>query len=107
MPSDVDFWRDERLSQLSKPLIAQLITCVRINTTESKTALTDCLLGYFEAISDDTLLKSANIDVLMHTRSEDSRLRLFALTCSEALWRAHGGKLMGMSTFISYRIIDF
>jgi len=41
----------------------------------------------------------------MHTRSEDVRLRTFALTCSETLWRAHGGKLLGYvaetTTFIA------
>lgn len=38
-----------------------------------------------------------NVDLLMHTRSEDARLRLYALTCSEALWRAHSEKLIGSS----------
>jgi len=48
-----------------------------------------------DCVNDDALLKSINLDLLMHTRSEDPRLRLFALTCSEQLWRAHGRKLVG------------
>lgn len=48
-----------------------------------------------EAINDDALLKSTNLDLLMHTRSEDVRLRTFALNCAEVLWRSHGGKLLG------------
>lgn len=55
-----------------------------------------------EAVNDDALLKSINLDLLMHTRSEDVRLRTFALACSETLWRAHGGKLLGMSNNIIY-----
>lgn len=50
-----------------------------------------------ESVNDDGLLKSINLDLLMHTRSEDVRLRTFALTCSETLWRKHGGKLLGTS----------
>ena len=50
-----------------------------------------------EVISDDNLVKKLNLDLLMHTRAEDARLRLYALTCSEALWRAHGAKLIGKS----------
>jgi hypothetical protein len=50
--------------------------------------LTDC-------VTDDALLKSINLDLLMYSRSEDPRLRLFALTCAETLWVAHGGKLLG------------
>jgi hypothetical protein len=50
-----------------------------------------------EAVNDDALIKSINLDLLMHTRSEDVRLRVFALTCSESLWRAHGGKMLGTS----------
>lgn len=51
--------------------------------------MTDC-------VNDDALLKAINLNLLMHTRSEDSRLRFFALTCSETLWRAHGEKLIGI-----------
>jgi hypothetical protein len=48
-----------------------------------------------DSVTDDTLLKSINLNLLMHTRSDDARLRVLALTCSENLWRGHGGKLLG------------
>ena len=48
-----------------------------------------------ESATDDMILKAINLELLMHTRSEDVRLRLFALSCSEKLWRAHGNKLLG------------
>jgi len=34
---------------------------------------------------DDALLKSINFDLLMHTRAEDARERIFVLSCAEAL----------------------
>jgi hypothetical protein len=52
-----------------------------------------------DVVSDDNLLKKLNLDLLMHTRAEDTRLRLYTLTCSEALWRAHGSKLAGKSIY--------
>ena len=48
-----------------------------------------------DSATDDMILKAINLGLLMHTRSEDVRLRLFGLSCSEKLWRAHGNKLLG------------
>lgn len=92
---DSVFWRDDKLRQLLSPLVSQLAVSVRFNDADSKAAVSECLLGLAEVLSDDSLLKSLNLDILMNTRSEDSRLRLQALTCSEAIWRSHGGKLLG------------
>lgn len=92
--SRVVFWRDEKLQQLLAPLIAQVATAAQLSTPE-KTALSECLVATAEVIGDDTLLKTLNVNLLMHTRSEDIRVRIYALACSEALWRAHGDKLIG------------
>lgn len=89
------YWRNDKLRQLLAPLVGQLSVSVRFNDNKSKTAISDCLLGMAEVITDDNLLKTLNIDVLMNTRAEDSRLRCQALACSEAMWRSHGGKLLG------------
>lgn len=62
--------------------------------------MSECIVALGEAVNDDSLIKKINLDVLMHTRAEDARVRLYALTCSEALWRAHGGKLMGEFTLL-------
>lgn len=45
--------------------------------------------------TDDGLLKRLNLDVLMHTRSDDTLVRIFALQCAHALWTAHGRKFVG------------
>lgn len=89
----VVFWRDDKLASVAKPIIAQVSSCIRLNI--GKQALTNCLIAMTSVAVDDSLLKSINIDLLMHTRAEDARERIFALSCSEALWREHGGKLIG------------
>ena len=59
-------------------------------------ALSAALVALCDAATDDALLKRLNLDVLMHTRSDDARARIFALRCASALWQAHGSKLIGM-----------
>lgn len=86
---------------MATPLIAQVAVCPRLEASEARAALTDCLVALGEVVVDDNLMKKINLDLLMHTRSEDARVRLYALTCSDALWRTHGGKLMGTITLPS------
>lgn len=62
---------------------------------EQRDLLKECLVALVEVINDPSSLKTVNLELLMHTRSEDSRVRIWALTCSEALWKTHGGKLIG------------
>ncbi|KAJ4481176.1 hypothetical protein J3R30DRAFT_3464943 [Lentinula aciculospora] len=102
---DGSFWRDDKIKQLSSMLNVQIPTCVRLNISEAKTLLQDCLVASVETVTDDSVLKTINLDVLMHTRSEDAKTRLFALTCAETLWRVHGSKLLGFvaetATFVA------
>ncbi|KAH7920221.1 hypothetical protein BV22DRAFT_1199044 [Leucogyrophana mollusca] len=99
------FWRDDKLRSVATPLIAQVPNCVKLNIADAKKHLTRCLSAMTGAVNDDALLKTINLNILMHTRSEDARERIFALSCSEALWKEHGGKLIGFvaetATFIS------
>ncbi|KAG1761179.1 hypothetical protein EDD22DRAFT_897736 [Suillus occidentalis] len=99
------FWRDDKLASVAKPLIAQVSSCIKMNIPDGKQALTKCLIAMTSVAVDDSLLKSINLDLLMHSRAEDARERIFALSCSEALWREQGGKLIGFvaetATFIS------
>jgi U3 small nucleolar RNA-associated protein 10 len=89
------FWRDDKLASVAKPLIAHVSTCIKLNIADGKQALTNCLIAMTSVAMDDALLKSINLDLLMHTRAEDARVRIFALSCAEALWREQGGKLIG------------
>ncbi|KXN83997.1 U3 small nucleolar RNA-associated protein 10 [Leucoagaricus sp. SymC.cos] len=103
---DGGFWRDDKLREISVPLIQQIPFCSRFSTdSEPRLLLQPCLDALIEDVSDDALLKNINLDLLMHTRSESPKVRHFALVCSESLWRAHGGRLMGFvsetATFIA------
>jgi U3 small nucleolar RNA-associated protein 10 len=53
------------------------------------------LVALCDIATDDALLKRLNLDVLMHTRADEVRVRIFALRCALALWTAHGSKLIG------------
>ena len=57
------------------------------------------LVALVDTATDDGLLKRLNMDVLMHTRSDDARVRIFALRCARAMWLAHGSKLVGAFFF--------
>jgi U3 small nucleolar RNA-associated protein 10 len=95
------FWRDDKLRLAAPALVQQVAVCVRLGgSAEGKALVTECLVALTDSVADDVLLKSLNLDLLMHTRSDDARLRLFALTCATALWSAHGGKLLGSHPFI-------
>ncbi|KAF9268872.1 hypothetical protein L218DRAFT_536645 [Marasmius fiardii PR-910] len=102
---DGGFWRDEKTRQVTPSLISLIPICAQLNDEDAKTFLQDSLISTAEHVVDDTFLKTINLDILMHTRSEDVSTRLFALSCSEALWRVHGGKLSGFvaetATFIA------
>ncbi|KAK0237018.1 armadillo-type protein [Armillaria nabsnona] len=99
------FWRDDKIRHLSPHLISQVPVCLKLNLPEGKRLLQDALCALTDNATDDVLLKSINLDLLMHTRSEDVQVRLYALVCSKTLWQTHGGKLLGFvaetSTFIA------
>ena len=92
------FWREDKLQQIVPPLVAQVSRCVSAGGQGPKDVMSAGLVALGGAVNDDDLLKKINLDVLMHTRSEDARVRLFALQCACALWAAHGHKLMGAHT---------
>ncbi|KAK0447887.1 uncharacterized protein EV420DRAFT_1647628 [Desarmillaria tabescens] len=99
------FWRDNKIRHISPHLISQVPVCLKLNLPEGKQLLQDTLCALTDNATDDVLLKSINLDLLMHTRSEDVQVRLYALVCSKTLWQTHGGKLLGFvaetSTFIA------
>lgn len=76
-------------------VVEQVSACIKLNDAEGKSLVLDCLTSLTDCINDDTLLKSLNLAVLLHARSDDAQLRIFALACSESLWTVHGEKLLG------------
>ncbi|TFK95259.1 NUC211 domain-containing protein [Pterulicium gracile] len=93
------FWHEDKARQFSGPLIQQIPVCVRLFPTsaDARLLLEQCLVALAENTSDDIVLKTINLNVLLHTRSEETKVKLLALSCSEALWAAHAGKLLGFA----------
>ncbi|KAL6308934.1 hypothetical protein BKA93DRAFT_724934 [Sparassis latifolia] len=98
------FWRDRKLGELVSIMSKQVPVCVQLNA--GKIPFLSCLTATMGTLDDDTLLKSMNLDILMESRSEDPRIRQFSLSCSEALWRAHGSKLLGFAEETSTFLVE-
>jgi U3 small nucleolar RNA-associated protein 10 len=100
------FWRDDRLQQIMPVLVALVAPAGASQDAQlgGREIVPASLVALGDTVTDDGLLKRLNLDVLMHTRSDDSLVRIFALQCAHALWTAHGSKLVGFvsetATFI-------
>jgi len=114
------FWREDKLSALLPHVLSQVPIAVHlpspppVTTAPSETPpktprerVVSCLLSVAALLpnASSDLLKRLNLDLLMHTRSEDARVRLLALACATETWKAEGGKLVGFvgetATFIA------
>ncbi|KAF8654764.1 hypothetical protein AX16_003419 [Volvariella volvacea WC 439] len=96
---DTDFWKDNKLHELSVCLIQQLPLVANTNAlSPTKDYLQNAFVALVESCTDDALLKKINLDILLHSRAEKVQTRLYALKCSFALWQAHGRKLIGFAT---------
>lgn len=89
------YWRDEKLRIVSGPLIQQIPVCINFKLTAEKQTLVDCLNALVDCLEDDSSVRVVNTALLMHTRSEDARVRLLALVCTVSMWQTHGNKLRG------------
>lgn len=103
----IAYWIDDRLQIISAPLIQQLPVCISLKIDNGKSKLSDCLTVLVECTDDTSLLKSINLGTLLHTRSENVRLRLYALSCSVALWQSHSKKLSGKFYTVLYNFSIF
>ncbi|KIJ18297.1 hypothetical protein PAXINDRAFT_97717 [Paxillus involutus ATCC 200175] len=102
------FWREDKISTILPHLLAQVPTAIQLpppvanalpatQPPTPKQLLTSCLLSLISLLpsASSDLLKRLNLDLLMHTRSEDARVRILALECTCEMWKAEGGKLIG------------
>ncbi|KAL5520451.1 hypothetical protein ACEPAG_9675 [Sanghuangporus baumii] len=100
------YWRDDRLRLISEPLVQQIPIPINLRISEGRTLLSNALSTLVDCLEDDASVKAANHAVLMHTRSEDTRVRIFALQCSVAIWQAHGSKLRAFGPETATFIIE-
>ena len=49
-------------------------------------------------VVDEALLKHINLDILMQTRDDEVRTKLYALNCAHRIWENHGERLAGLKT---------
>jgi U3 small nucleolar RNA-associated protein 10 len=91
------FWRDDRLQQVMPVLVALVSPAGASQDAQmrDREIVSASLVALGDTATDGGLLKRLNLDVLMHTRSDDTLVRIFALQCARALWTAHGSKLVG------------
>ncbi|KIY65181.1 hypothetical protein CYLTODRAFT_357230 [Cylindrobasidium torrendii FP15055 ss-10] len=99
------FWQDEKVKQVASPIVLQIPVAAQMQNADAAALLRDTLSALVENASDDTLLKTTNLELLMHTRSEEVQVRLFALGCATVIWQTHGGKMLAFAaetaTFIA------
>ncbi|KAI0270487.1 hypothetical protein BC834DRAFT_967272 [Gloeopeniophorella convolvens] len=101
------FWRDDRLQQVLPALLALMPHAATTSASDegSRDTVSASLSALCDAAGDDALLQRLNLGMLLHTRYDDVRVRVFALQCARALWAAHGGKLIGFvaetATFVA------
>lgn len=98
------FWQDEKVKQVASPIVSQIPVAAQMQHTDAAALLRDTLSALVENASDDTLLKTTNLELLMHTRSEEVQVRLFALGCATTIWQTHGGKMLGMFTLTLWSV---
>ena len=100
------FWREDKAAAMLPHLLSQLPTAIRLPVISSastsaqtpKQLMSTSLLSLISLVpaSASDLLKKSNLDLLMHTRSEDAQVRILALECASEIWKREGGKLIGM-----------
>lgn len=83
------------MGQVAKPLTDQISVCIQNKFVSGKTVLQRSIGALVDSTDLDALLQSINHNILVYTQSEDTRLRLFALSCSVSLWETYGQKLAG------------
>lgn len=49
-------------------------------------------------VLDEALLKHINLDILMQTRDDEVRTKLYALNCAHRVWEDHGEQFAGLKT---------
>ncbi|EJD05052.1 uncharacterized protein FOMMEDRAFT_105292 [Fomitiporia mediterranea MF3/22] len=105
---DGAYWLDSKLALVTPSLASQVPICInmKLASGSGKEVLITCLTTLLDCLDDDSTLKTLNTGVLSHTRSEDTRVRIFALQCAVALWEAHGSKLRGLGNETATYIIE-
>ena len=83
------------MAKFTPTLVNQIAVFHRLPMEGRQDVLSTCIANFAVALSREEDIKKLNLDILMQTRSENSRVRLYALqTCVQA-WTAAGAQLIG------------
>ncbi|KAG8835933.1 hypothetical protein FRC17_000018 [Serendipita sp. 399] len=88
-------WSDELAHSASAMLVRQMSIVAISHKQWMLTLLCSAMSSVASVITDPTLLKTLNLDILMQTRSEQTETRLLSLNCLEKLWTSNGRRLVG------------
>jgi U3 small nucleolar RNA-associated protein 10 len=92
-PTAIAMWNDKQLGVLSKAVILQIAVFPNLSVSGRSDCLPSCVAHLASSMSREDQLKDLNLGILMHTRSEDGRVRQLALrSCVEA-WTSAGSLL--------------
>jgi len=86
------------IQKLSKPLIRQVCVAASLDDPAVKDAVSSCVSSMAGIVLDEALLKHINLDILMQTRDDEVRTKLYALSCARHVWEDHGKRLAGLQT---------
>jgi len=102
---DGTLWREEKLCQVLPHITAQIpIAAADMAVSER---LRQCLISFAEVCLSDDLLKRFQLAILMHTRAEETSIKLCALNTARSLWEDSSAKdrlagyAMDTATFIA------
>ncbi|CAG7851278.1 SubName: Full=Uncharacterized protein {ECO:0000313/EMBL:CCA66475.1} [Serendipita indica DSM 11827] len=92
---DGTLWRDDVTGAIASALVRQLGYSTGSRRKWMIVNLGDCISAVGSVMVDAAHLKAFNIELLMHTRSEETAIRLGALECAHKLWVVNGPRLIG------------
>lgn len=91
------FWTPLRLAKLSNPIANQLERPQLLTPDVVKSRYHPLLAQYASAIEPhERLLKNLNTSLLMHTRSDDLKIKRGALDALGTLWEELGDGMLGL-----------
>ncbi|SCV73190.1 BQ2448_7115 [Microbotryum intermedium] len=95
---DGNFWTPLRLGKLSTPIADQVLVSHHVLTPVLFKSHYEPLLSQYSLrlVAHERLLKQFNMSLLMHTRSDDLRVKRRALEALEQVWVALGDGMLGL-----------
>lgn len=86
-------WNDKQLGTILAALVPQIAVGPSLSYEGRGDLLRPTLAQFANLLTREDQIKRLNLDILMHTRSEDARIRLLAMKCAVQAWTSAGSVL--------------